>query len=312
MIKKLVDKGWEVHALHRDSSSPHEIEALGAKPVAADILHPMSLHKAIPLFPDAIFHMAGDTSQWKPKHQMQWDVNVLATDLIIEFAIGKRAKRLIHTSSIAAFGMHDQVIDENTPSNADQIGHHYSETKWIGESHVLKARKRGLDTVILNPGHIVGPGDTRNWVQLIQKIADQQLPGIPSGSGNFIHVDDVAEAHVRAFESGIDGERYLLGGDRASFLEFIQITQDLLGLKRSQKFTPDWIFKTIEPLQRLISSITGNEPTLTPEKILILTHQIQADDSKARKAFQMEFKPLRVAISDTIDWMRQEGMISQK
>ena len=49
----------------------------------------------------------------------------------------------------------------------------------------------------------------------------EQLPGIPPGSGSFADVRQVARAQVRAWQARRFGEAYLLGGEEATFVDFV-------------------------------------------------------------------------------------------
>ena len=40
---------------------------------------------------------------------------------------------------------------------------------------------------------------------------------------NWAFIDDVVEGHIQAMAAGKSGRRYILGGDNASFSEFIHI-----------------------------------------------------------------------------------------
>ena len=46
---------------------------------------------------------------------------------------------------------------------------------------------------------------------------------------NLVHVDDVAEGHVLAFEQGKIGERYILGGEDMSLAEILRQIAELTG-----------------------------------------------------------------------------------
>ncbi|MBX2844246.1 MAG: NAD-dependent epimerase/dehydratase family protein [Flammeovirgaceae bacterium] len=132
---------------------------------------------------------------------------------MVNCALEKKAKRFIHTSYIAVYGFQTGTIDETTLSTAMKSEINYFKTKYLAEIIVKKAiAEKGLDAIILNPCHLMGTYDQYNWVQLIQSVNQDNLPGIPPATGLFCHVEEVAKAHISAFEKGITGENYILAG----------------------------------------------------------------------------------------------------
>jgi dihydroflavonol-4-reductase len=63
----------------------------------------------------------------------QRKTNVDGTGAVVEAALRRHAKRFIHTSSISAFGISDDVITEETPSNAEEMPYGYLQTM-VGDS----------------------------------------------------------------------------------------------------------------------------------------------------------------------------------
>jgi hypothetical protein len=59
------------------------------------------------------------------------------------------------------------------------------------------------------------------------------------------------------------------------------------------------------------SYITGKEPTLTPEKVYLLSYQKGCNSHKAMKELDYKLVPLKVILEDCYQWMKTEGMISK-
>ncbi|MDF1819922.1 MAG: SDR family oxidoreductase [Alcanivoracaceae bacterium] len=313
IIRLLREDRWEVVALHRPSSDPAPLAAMGATPVAGVMHDADSVTAAMPEHPDAVFHVAGNTSMWKRMNREQTRDNVEGTRALVSAALARQASRFIHTSSISAWGIQKDPINEETPSNAANDWINYNRTKYLAEQEVRAGIKRGLDAVILNPCGIIGPGDRHNWAQMIMLIDQGKLPGVPPGSGNFCHVMEVAKAHLSALENGRTGANYILAGVEASFLELARTIGFLLGRKAPRRAIPKPVLLAAGRIYPLLALFSGKEPDLTPEKVALVTNRVAADGTRA--VAELSFNaavPLQQMLSECIDWMRQEGMLSDK
>jgi dihydroflavonol-4-reductase len=104
----------------------------------------------------------------------------------------------------------------------------YRRTKLEGERLVLEAARAGIDALVVNPTVPVGPGDLRPTPtgKMVADVACGRAGGYLSNSSlNIVAVEDVAAGHIRAYEHGRSGERYLLGGENLSIRDvFAQIS----------------------------------------------------------------------------------------
>lgn len=313
LIEMLVKDGWQVSALHRPSSDPSRLITLGAIPVPG-VLHQLeSMVEAVPMDCDAIFHIAGNTSMWRKKNAEQNRDNVGGTHCMIGAALQKHAKRFIHTSSISAYGMHRGVINEQTRANAGDGSINYGRSKFLAEMEVRKGIEHGLNAVILNPCGIIGAGDTHNWSQMIALIDQGKLPGVPPGGGNFCDVREVARAHISALERGRCGENYILAGVEASFLELARTISHLLGKPAPRRTMPKAAIQLAGKVYPLLASFSGEEPSITPEKVAMMTNRVRADGNKAvcELGFNDQIQ-LAEMLESCIHWMRQTGRLETR
>jgi len=245
-IKELVENNWKITVLHRKNSNLEKLKIFDIQFAEGDITDYPALLEAIPENTFAAFHLAGDTTAWRLKNKRQNQINVVGTQNIVKAALQKKVKKLIYTSSITIYGFHDQVINEQSPKLGEFSRINYIKSKWLAEQEILKGISKGLNAVIINPGHILGPYDYNTWSQLFLLVDKNKLPGIPPGSGSFCHVQDVAKALIAAAEKGQSGKNYLLGGDEVSFFELIQTIGKKLNRKVPKRTTPAWM--TTDPM----------------------------------------------------------------
>ena len=310
LVRELHEQAWDVHVLVRRSSSLDAIRDLPLKVHHGDITDSESLTGSIPPDANAVFHVAASTSVWAGRNEEQERINVDGTRNVIQAAVEAGAGRLIHTSSFTTWGFQDATIDEDSPRTTASDWINYVRTKHLAEQMVTNAVQSGImDAVILNPGHILGPGDRHNWSRMIALINAEKLPGVPPGSGPFADVKEVAKAHIQAFHKGRSAEKYLLGGNSVTFLDVVRITGDILDRVVPGKATPAWVLRLAANVYSMMSRVTGKEPDLTPESAAMITRNLVCDSSRAQRELDYRFTDVRILLQQTINWMQSTGML---
>ncbi|MEP6880913.1 MAG: NAD-dependent epimerase/dehydratase family protein, partial [Dokdonella sp.] len=222
-------------------------------------------------------------------------------------------RRIVHTSSVSAFGQQEDTLTEGSAKLGKASWINYERTKAIAEELVLEADARGaIEAVILNPAHILGPGDTHNWASLFLLVDQGKLPGAPPGSGAFADVREVAKAEIAAWRLPAHGEQFLLGGVQASFLELIQTIASELDRKAPAKPMSAGFIRGYARVLDAISRVTGREPPLTPQAVSFTCHHLKVDSSKAMRELGYQTTPLDVLVHDTCASLRDQGMLKAR
>jgi nucleoside-diphosphate-sugar epimerase len=179
-----------------------ELRREGIELVVGDLLDPASF--APHLAPQmTVIHLAAVTG--KARRADYWRANVEATRKLLDACRQRGVRRLIFVSSIAA-GFRRQEY------------YHYGQSKKAAEELV---RASGLDTLIVRPTMIFGPGAP--VLEGLAKLAS--LPVVPVfGDGKVrvqpIDVEDLARCLLRLAGEGVFGGRLLeLGGPEAVTIE---------------------------------------------------------------------------------------------
>jgi len=308
LVHLLKEQGWRIVAMHRSSTATDRLAALGLELAHAELDDVESLKRAIPERADAVFHVAASLSWWKLDRERQERVNVGGTRNVVEAALARGAKRFVHTSSVAAYGIDHTFIDENTPSTAANSPFGYVRTKWLAEEEVRKAIQKGLPAVIVNPTNVMGPYDRTSWGRLFGMLKDGKLPGIPPGSGSWCHSREVARAHLAAVTKGGIGENYLLGGTDATYAELAAIMAELLGVK-PPKPAPAALLKAVGTVNEWMSRFTRKEPDMTHGTASLICSNWRVDSSKAERELGYRPAPLREMTEDSYRWQKAERLI---
>ena len=310
VVHELHAQGWEVHVLARRTSNLEELAGVPFELHFGDVTDADSVFKAMPKQVDAVFHVAASTNFWSRKNEEQIRINVTGTHNMVEAAIDADAGRFIHTSSFVTWGFPGVEVNENSPRDSSSDWINYVKTKHESEFEVLQAAADGwLDAVVLNPANVLGPGDWRNWSRVFRMVDQQKVPGAPPGGGNFCDVREVAKAHVRAFHDGGKGEKYLLGGEFARIVDVLAIAGEMMNKPVPTRPMPAWLLQASARLMTALSLFTGKEPDLTPEAAVMASRDIICNSGKAERELGYRSVPLRTMIRDTIDWMKDRGML---
>ncbi|OQS03662.1 oxidoreductase [Thraustotheca clavata] len=309
LINSLLRDEWKIIAMHRQNSKIDELKALGVECIAVDMHDASSIADAMPENVDAVFHLAANTTLWRAKHAEQWKDNVDGVKAMCEAALTKHAKKFVFVSSVAAYGYREDIINEDTPQEGSIAPINYCRTKAAAEVEVRAAISKGLQAVIINPAHIVGPHDKTGWIRIIKMIARNELTGIPPGSGSFCYGPFVADAIVSAVDKGQIGHNYLLHGPDAPFLEFVRIASQQLGKEDTRNPLPAFLLRLVGQFNEFVAYFTQNEPEITYEGALMVCQHATIQTTKAKDELGYQQQPLAETIAKTIEWLRSTNQL---
>ncbi len=308
LVEHLTQSGWDVIALHRPNSRLTHLQKYPVRLVEGAIEDAASLERAMPEDVDAVFHVAGDVSLWSGHKQQQWRTNVEGTRNMVATALAKRARKFIHTSSTAVYGMQTEPFDETAPK-LGKDSFNYQNSKAVAEEEVAKGIAEGLDAVFLNPANVIGRYDWSTWSQFIRLAANRQLFRIPPGRARYADVGAVVRAHLAAAEKGRTGHNYILGGPEASYAEIVRMVGKLLGQPTNTFVGRPVAFRLAGRVSEWISMITGKEPMISPESAAIVSASIICRSDKAMRELDYQPASLETMFRDCIDWMIAEDLI---
>ncbi|MGZ3657021.1 MAG: NAD-dependent epimerase/dehydratase family protein, partial [Bdellovibrionota bacterium] len=310
LAKALVEDGHEVRLMVRNpKNAPKD---LPVSTVNGDLNDETSLDRACEGM-DWVFHAAGLISYNPDKAELMRQTNVEGTARMARAALRQKVKRFVQTSSTAAIGVNEDphaTLNEDSPFNARKLGLAYFDTKFDAERELLKVAEQGLDAVIVNPGSLLGPGDTRRFEKGYAGLVYKYNPRVLFHGGiNFVDVDDVVRGHIMAIEKGRAGQRYILGGENLSFGELIIRIDAILGRQPPKVYVPTAFMGMLSGALKVANAF-GVDIHMTPELVKqVCTWYLYVDSSKAAR--ELGYKPQRIdrAIAGTIDWLKKIGRI---
>ncbi len=222
LARKLIERGFAVRALVRPTSNLSHLSELGLELAVGDLRDAGAVGQAM-AGARWVFHVAADYRLWAPDPTEIFRSNVDGTRALMQAAMQHGVERIVYTSSVATLrtSPSGNTADETMPLRESEAVGAYKRSKVAAERVVEALIEKGLPAVIVNPSTPVGPGDLKPTPtgRVIVEAAAGRMPAFVETGLNMVHVDDVAEGHLLAFERGRIGERYILGGQNASFAE---------------------------------------------------------------------------------------------
>ena len=114
--------------------------------------------------------------------------------------------------------------------------------------------------------------------------------------------DDVANGHLLAEETGIDGERYILGGVDLTLKQILEIICDQVDLKPPRLRLPHNVVLPVAYISEFIARITGKEPRATVDGVNMARKNMYFSSDKAVGQIGYKYRPAENAIEDAVAW----------
>jgi len=311
VARKLVDRGERVRVLVRPTSDRRNLEGLAVEPVEGDLRDPASLARALTGV-EALYHVAADYRLWTRDPRDLYASNVEGSTAIVTAAAEAGVRRTVYTSSVAVLGINPDATpsDEDTPvALGDMIGH-YKRSKYLAEEAVRALiAEHGLDVVIVNPSTPIGPRDVKPTPtgRMVLDAARGKLPAFVDTGLNVVHVDDVAEGHLLAYEKGSRGERYILGGHDMSLQAILTEVARLAGRKPPRVKLPHGAVMPVAAVAESWARLFGGEPLATRDGIRMARKKMYFSSAKAKAALGYAPRPAVEALKDAVAWFREAG-----
>ncbi len=308
VMRCLLAAGHQVRVLVRPESDRRNLENFPVEIATGDLREHDSLKHAVDGC-DSVFHVAADYRLWVPDPQTMFDINVKGTEALIIAAMEANVKRIVYTSSVATLGLNQDgsPANENTPSSYIDATGFYKRTKYQAEQVVKKLTDDyALPLVIVNPSTPIGPGDIRPTPtgRIVVDTLNDRMPAYVNTGLNIAHVDDIALGHLLAFERGVPGERYILGGDNMTLLEILQTIDEIEGTRRRRTNIPLGIMLPMAWCMEKIAMITRCEPRATLDSIRMAKKLMYFSSDKARHELGYRHRPSVEAIQDAVRWFK--------
>ena len=312
VARSLLKERWQVRVLARKGSDRRNLKGLPVDVVEGDLTDASSLQRAAQGC-EALFHVAADYRLGARDPSQLYRANVDGTRNVLDAARRACVQRIVYTSSVATIGIPGDGTpgDEQTPNSLSNMIGHYKRSKYLAEEVVREAARDGMSVVIVSPSTPVGPGDLKPTPtgQLVLDAAAGRMPAYVDTGLNIVHVDDVANGHLLAYERGNAGERYILGGQDMSLREILATIAKLAGRAPPRVRLPYGVVLPIAYLAEGFAKLSGRSGRITLEGVRMSRKLMFFSSAKAVRELGYAWRPPVQAFEDAIRWFRDNGLL---
>lgn len=297
LTRRLLKEGFDVRIFRRAGSKLDLLEGVNrdVEHAVGDVTDVIALGDAMNGI-ERVYHAAAYVG-FGGRHERDrlMRINVEGTASVVNAAVKHRVRRLLHVSSVSAFGRPerpDGIIDEEAKWQQSSTNSVYAYSKYLAELEVRRGIAEGLDAVIVNPSLIFGvgrPGD--NTRRIIDGIRRRRLPAIPSGGTNVVDVLDVVEGALRAMAGAETGERFFLGSENLSWDAVIGELAEAFGIDPPRFTLRPVLALALAYVSEGLSYLTRSEPLLTRETARTASKTYRYSNAKARVKLAWQPRP---------------------
>lgn len=310
LLYKLVSNNENVRAIYRSEHKLEQVKQVFAtytkdyttlfdaiEWVQADILDIPSLTEAFKNVTH-VYHCAAFVSFEPDKYHLLRKTNIEGTANIVNFCISNTIKKLCYVSSIATLGKatNNELITEETAWNQEDDNSVYAITKYGAEMEVWRGTQEGLNTVIVNPGVILGAGIWKFGTGSLFKKAHKGLKYYTSGTIGLVAVDDVTTVMIALMKSTVINANFVVVAENWTYKQFLQTLALSVNAEEPKKLASPFLLSLAWKLDWLKHILTGKRRQLTKNLTMSLTSETYYSSDKLKTTLNYNFKDVKTTI----------------
>jgi nucleoside-diphosphate-sugar epimerase len=312
LVERLVNRGATVRVLCRRTADVSSFTRPNIEISWGDVVDGSAVEAAV-WGCDQVFHLAAFAQGWAKDPRTYFDINVGGLQNVLSAAQRASVEKVVYTSSSVTLGPSNGTpVNESSPRPQEFLTV-YEQSKYMAEQKALSYVRSGLNVVIVCPTRVFGPGilsESNSLTRMIQQYLDGKwrfILGDGNGIGNYVWVHDVVDGHLLAMERGRPGERYLLGGENASYNEFFEIVAELSGRRYRLFHVPAFLALLTSEAEKFRGKHSKHHPLITPAWVRTFIADWAFSTEKAQAELGCKITPLREALAMTIEWLQQSN-----
>ena len=316
LVKRLIDAGYRVRVVTRSvrGSLPDRLRQSVSQADRLDFYEGDIGDRASvePAFEGVryVYHGAALVNSSAP-YSIFERANITATENIAALALRHGIKKMVHVSTSDVFGIPvpGEVLSETSSYRAWREP--YPDTK-IKAAEVVKAyQNKGLNTVILYPGWVYGPGDRAFLPSLAYQLRQGQMASWCKGHFeiHLVYIDDLVDALMTALQNpAADNDDFLILDDKSGITldALCQRIGSFLGLKYKTTHFPYGLMHAIARVSQGLCRLgLQKRPSLSTTDVKSFGHPFKYSTEKAREILKWSPKTSSEAgIEQALEWYK--------
>jgi len=312
LVKRLIEQGHAVVALdYQEGLQCDVLRAHGAKIVIGSVTDQQAVERSMNGV-ELVFHLAAAFRELNKPNSYYDKVNVGGTRVVLAAARRHGVRKFIYCSTC---GVHGNV--DHPPANEDapiQPADYYQRTKYEAEPIVTQETGQGLETVILRPAAIYGPGDPERFFMIFKRVSRGTFPMFGSGRTLYhpLYVDNLVDAFLLCMPPGAgNGRAYLIAdGSYYPIEEIVKAVARALGVPVRIPHYPVLPVVVLGHVVEKACKPFGLAPPIFPRRVDWYRQNRAFDTSRAKG--ELGYVPqvhLEEGLRRTGIWYRQMGYL---
>jgi nucleoside-diphosphate-sugar epimerase len=311
LLAALRARGDDVAVLVRKGSLSDAVRSRASSVVEGDLGDAAAVDRLVS-GQEAVLHVAAVYRTAGHPDDYYREVNVRGSERLLEAAARHGVRRFVHTSTVGVHGhVEHPPADEASPLAPGDI---YQETKAQAETLAFDyQRRRGVPVVVVRPGAIYGPGETR-LLKLFRAIARGRYAIVGSGRTFYhpVYIDDLVAGYLLALDRPeAVGEAFLIcGPSYISQRDLAALVAKHTGGRVLPVRIPALPIQWAGDVVEAICVPLGLEPPLHRRRVDFWTKSRAFTIEKARRLLGYDPKvDLDTGIARTAAWYREAGWL---
>jgi nucleoside-diphosphate-sugar epimerase len=315
LARRLSAEGYSVRCLVREGSDVSALGGLAVETVRGTLDDAASLRQAASGCGE-IVHCAAMVSDWGTVEEIR-AANVRGTRHVLDAAAAAGVRRLVHISTTDVYG-HPAGGPRGEDPSLGRFANWYAQTKLEAEIELRSAaRSSALETVILRPATVYGPGSKALVAEIARAIRARQMVLVDGGRADagLLYVENLLDAVLIALHHPLAiGETFDLSDELGvSWARFTGEIAAGLGA-RPVSFSLPYrlafaIALVLESGYRLARRATGLRlaPLLSRQAVQVLGRDQSFSAAKARALLGWEPRiGYEEGLRSTLAWLREQ------
>ncbi len=256
-----------------------------------------------------VYHCAALISFDPKEYRKLRKVNIEGTANIVNLCLIYSIKKLCYVSSIATLGEDSMssMVDETTEWNPEVSKSVYAISKYGAEMEVWRGAQEGLNTVIVNPGIIIGSGFFNTGSGYLFKRIYKGMKYFTTGSTGYVAIEDVIKIMRQLMNGDFSNQRYILVGENLSYKNAFSMIAEALNKPAPTKKVSPFLLKIVCSIQWIGFILFRVDRSIFKSSIKSAFSTTYYKNDKIRKELTYSFIPIKKAIKETATLFLEQG-----